>query len=128
MTPETIQRLEEAFKIGATDKEAYVYANISHETYYKHLKENEEFAERMETAKQFPILAMKKVVIQAAVSGDKQSAQWYLERKKKDEFAQRTELTGSEGTPLGYVYQSDIKQLEPIEPKQLEKGTDNATI
>ena len=120
MTPEVVGKLEEAFKIGATDVEACNYANIHKDTYYSHLKSDSTFSDRMASAKEWPILAMKKVIVQSAVGGDKQSAQWYLERKKKAEFAPRQELTGAEGTPLGYAYSSDLL-TKPEEPKQLSE-------
>jgi len=120
MTPETVAKLEEAFKIGATDTEACNYANIARETYYRHLRDDSKFSDRISSAKEWPILAMKKTIVQAAVGGDKQAAQWYLERKRKDEFAPRQELSGPEGLPLGYIHSGDIKQLpESEQPKQL---------
>lgn len=125
VTEDVIRRLEDAFKIGANDKEAYVFANISHETYYNHMESDETFRERMEAAKQFPLLAMKKVVVQEALRGDKQSAMWWLERKAKAEFAPRTELTGSEGMPLGYINSGDLKELSPSPDKPLLTSSEN---
>lgn len=39
------------------------------------------------------------VIIQAIVSGDIQTAKWWLERKRRDEFSTRTDIT-SDGKPL----------------------------
>jgi len=121
ITEETVRKLESAFKIGANDSEACHFANISRETYYRHLKEDKVFNDNMTLAKEWPILAMKRTIVQAAVDGDKQSAQWYLERKRKDEFAPRQELTGPEGMPLGYVHSGDMKKLDEgvVETEQL---------
>jgi hypothetical protein len=100
MTPETIARLEDAFLIGATDKEACLVANIGMTTLYAYCQENPEFAERKEALKDTPKYKARKNVSVAIESGDKQVSQWYLERKVKDEFAQRTEQTGKEGKDL----------------------------
>lgn len=125
VTEDVVAKLEEAFKIGATPTEACNYANISRDAYYDRLKKDQTFSDRMDSAKEWPILAMKKVVVQKAVGGDEKSAMWYLERKKKDEFAPRQELSGPEGLPLGYIHSGDFKQLAPQEDAiQIDKATE----
>jgi hypothetical protein len=42
----------------------------------------------------------KMVVAEAIDKGDKAQANWYLERKAKDEFSTRNELTGPNGKEL----------------------------
>ncbi len=100
MTPETISKLEEAFLVGATDKEACFVANISPATLYEYCKENPEYSERKEALKDMPKFLAKKNVTEAINDGDKSLSQWYLERKVKDEFAQRSEHTGKDGKDL----------------------------
>ena len=45
-----------------------------------------------------PKYKAKKVIVEAIEAGDKQQANWWLERKGKDEgFSTRQELTGADG-------------------------------
>lgn len=98
LTPETIRRLEEVFSLGGTDKEACFYAGIGQSTLYDYQKENSEFSERKEALKNKPILKARQTVV---ASLDKpESAMWYLERKRKQEFSTRVENTGGDGKDL----------------------------
>lgn len=83
-------KLEEAFAMGCTDKEACFFAGISPSTLYLYCNEEPEFSERKETLKQNPILKARKTVYDDL--SDSKTAQWYLERKCKDEFSQRQEV------------------------------------
>lgn len=91
MTKETISKLEQAFAYGASDKEACFYAGISHESLYKYQKQHPEFTDRKEALKEQPILAAREKVVKE-IRNDVKAAQWYLERKRKDEFGTRTEI------------------------------------
>lgn len=90
MTPEVIEKLEEAFKYGATDKEACAYVDIAPSTLYKYQEENPEFSERKEELKELPIFTARKSVVDK-LARDGKLAFLFLERKRKDEFAQRIE-------------------------------------
>lgn len=92
MTPEVIQKLEDAFSIGATDKEATFIANISMATLYAYCKEHPEFSERKEALKDLPKYQARKNIAKAIQSEDKATSQWYLERKAREEFTNRTDL------------------------------------
>ena len=98
MTPETIGKLEQAFAYGASDKEACFYAGINPESLYKYQREHPEFTERKEALKESPILRARETVVKSL--DDPKNAQWYLERKKKDEFSQRSEITGDNQNPI----------------------------
>lgn len=98
MTPGTIDKLMVAFALGCTDEEACAYAKISTTPMYDYQEDHPEFAEEKERLKQNPILKAKQTVVDSL--GNVKDAQWYLERKKKDEFGLRHELTGKDGKPL----------------------------
>jgi hypothetical protein len=100
MTPEIIALLEEAFLIGASDKEACFKANIGTTTLYDYCKENPDFAERKEELKEAVKYRARYNIAKAINEGDKALSQWYAERKMKDEFSSRTETTGKDGAPL----------------------------
>lgn len=100
ITEEVLRKLEEAFLIGATDKEACLVANIGMSTLYDYCQANPEFADRKEELKDTPKYKARKNIVDAIDKGDKTISQWYMERKVKNEFAQRQELTGDEGKEL----------------------------
>lgn len=99
MTPETLDKLRQAYLIGANDREAYGYADISHETFYNYIEKHPEFREQITKWQEEPILKAKTTVVKN-LDKDVKNAQWYLERKKKDEFAVRQEVTGKEGDAI----------------------------
>ena len=109
MTPETVNKLEQAFSLGATDLEACFYAGISKQTLYNYQAKYPEFVDRKEALKDKLVLKARQVVASAMESGDKQTAQWYLERKKKDEFSVKTV---NDVQPLG-------KDGLPVDPSQI---------
>jgi len=98
MTTETVNKLEEVFAIGGTDEEACFYADISKQTLYNYQEKHPEFVDRKEALKERPILKARQTIVKAL--DQPQQAQWFLERKRKNEFAQRNELTGKDGEKL----------------------------
>ena len=90
MTPEVIQKLEEAFAWGCTDIEACLWADIATPTLYLYQEKHPEFIERKAALKETPIMKARKSVI-SALSNDPKLALAYLERRKKDEFSLKTE-------------------------------------
>lgn len=113
----TLKIFDEAFALGCSDTEAALMANVSPQTLYNYQKEHPEYLERKNQLKETPVLLARTSVVNALKRNPALALQ-FLERKKKSEFAPRTELTGAEGTPLGYAYSSDIL-AKPEEPKQL---------
>lgn len=93
-----IGKLEETAAIDATVEESIFYADITRDSYYNYLKEHPEFANRLESLRQKPFLLARQTVVKNLTNPE--GAKWYLERKKKLEFAQRTELTGNEGEAI----------------------------
>ena len=100
MTPEVIAKLEIAFLNGATDKEAIFLGGISKDAFYDYCKLNPEFTERIDQLRDVPKYTARMNIVRAIEKGDKAMSQWYLERKVKDEFAQRSEHTGKNGESL----------------------------
>lgn len=96
MTPEVVNKLEAAFSWGCTDTEACLWAGISRDTFYDYIKLNPKFADRKEQLKETPNLKARQVLNLALQQKDKQTAQWWLERKKKEEFSTRSELVQPE--------------------------------
>jgi hypothetical protein len=94
-----ILKLEEAFSMGCTALEACLYADISKSSYYSYLEKNPNFQDRIDLLKERPILQARASVIKA-MHYDGNLALKFLERKRKSEFAVRTEMTGKDGADL----------------------------
>lgn len=96
ITPQIIDKLEEAFSNGATDLEACFIAGIGKTTLYDYCKEHEDFAERKEALKDLVKYQAKKNIVDKIKDGDVPISQWYLSRKAKDDgFSERLETEGS---------------------------------
>ena len=88
---ETLQKLEEVFALGGSDKEACFYAGISPSTLYNYQTENLDFLERKELLKESPILLARRTVI-SEMKKNPHIALKYLERRKRDEFSLKFEI------------------------------------
>lgn len=107
MTEEVLLKLEEAFCMGCTDKEACFFADIATSTLYEYCKDNKDFSERKEALKQNPILKARKTIIDDLE--DPQTAKWYLERKLKNEFSTKV-LQEHEGVIGSYEVDSETAE------------------
>lgn len=90
ITPEVLAKLEQGFKIGLTDTECCCYADIDEATLYRYQKENPEFCEKKRKWKQNPIAKAKHTIYKNL--DDAKTAQWYLERKCKEEFSTQSKV------------------------------------
>lgn len=79
-----VSKLEEAFKRDASIQEACAYVGISSKTYYRELKRNSRFRDKMEQAKLFPHMIAKSKFFDAMYSNDP-----YLSFKASAEFLKR---------------------------------------
>jgi len=95
-----IAKLEDAYSVGATDVEACFFANISKDTLYRYFKKHPEFCERKEALKNSLKFRSRKLVSKSVDEGNVGTATWYLERKAREEFSSRQELTGADGERL----------------------------
>ena len=115
MTPETINKLEYAFSLGCSDLEACFYAEISPSTLYEYQKVNVGFSDRKAMLREKMMFKARKVIDDFLENGDINTARWYAERKRKDEFATRSEFTGKDGDSLShkvYVTAEDVDMVE----------------
>lgn len=91
MTPELIQKLEQAFSYWLTDDEACLDVWISTSIFYEYQAKTEWFKERKETLKRTPNIAAKKVWSKEISGGNYQASKEWLERRDKDAFSMKTE-------------------------------------
>src|SRR4051812_14349545 len=91
LTQDVIRKLEEAFCMDATDGEACAFAGISEASYYHHRKENEDFSDQMDRAKQFPFMLAKKGLLQALKEGDGNLLLKWLKNRQRDRYHEKVE-------------------------------------
>ena len=109
LTEDTIRKLEEAFSIDASVKEACYYADISTDTFYRWIKEYPKLSYKLERLREKPVLKARQTVVKSLDNPD--YAFKYLERKKKDEFSPRQELTGKDGNPIETSYEIKLNEI-----------------
>lgn len=124
LTEDTIRKLEEAFSIDASVKEACYYADISTDTFYRWIKKYPKLSYKLERLREKPVLKARQTVVKSLDNPD--YAFKYLERKKKDEFSPRQELTGKDGEPIKTSYEiklNEIRNEYGNEGSKCTKGT-----
>ena len=95
MTEAVIGKLELLFAQGLSDREACLVADISTTALYDYCTEHPDFAERKELLKDNPKIKAKLNVAEAIIEKkDIDMSKWYLERKAKDEFSTKQEISG----------------------------------
>jgi len=109
LTEDTIRKLEEAFSIDASVKEACYYADISTDTFYRWIKEYPKLSYKLERLREKPVLKARQTVVKSLDNPD--YAFKYLERKKKDEFSPRQELTGKDGESIKTSYEVKLNEI-----------------
>jgi len=97
-TEETIRKIEEAAALDCSIEEMASFAGIHRATLYRWMEEDEEFKDRISELKLKPFLKARTTIIKNL--DNPQYAFEYMKRKKKDEFSDRSELTGADGGDL----------------------------
>lgn len=87
---EELRKLETAFKMGCNNSEACVFAEVPESTFYDYIRANPDFSDKITRWKLNPILKAKHTLYQNL--DDIKTAQWYLERKRKQEFSTAQEI------------------------------------
>jgi len=98
MTPETMQKLEEAFTKGCTDTEACVYADISIRTLYDYCEKHEEFSHRKELLKDQPTMKAKFIIDDSLEEKSLSTAHRVIDRKEGQKIKQ--EISGPDGSAI----------------------------
>lgn len=100
MTLETVKKLKEGFAQGFSVDNACIWADISKQTYYTYCEKEAGFLDYCKTLQKKPLIKSILVINKALNEGDVSTAKWYAERKGKEEFSTRQELTGTDGKQL----------------------------
>ncbi|MBK8871579.1 MAG: hypothetical protein IPN19_11205 [Elusimicrobia bacterium] len=112
VTPPVLAKLQHAFGMGCSDKEACLFADISMDALYNYQNKNPGFAEWKALLKEKPVLKARSTVIENLAEIG--TAQWYLERKTKGEFAnnQKMEFSSKEGKQIVLIFPSEKVGIE----------------
>lgn len=90
MTTQVLRKLENAFKIGCTDREALIHADISSTAFYEYCKKNPDFQEQKEDWKETLLIAARANVAGTIMMQKSVPDSWmYLRAKRKGEFAEQ---------------------------------------
>jgi hypothetical protein len=100
ITEEVISKLLEAFSMGYKVNHACLYAEICKQTFYNYCNKTEGFLEHCHELRQHPSIKAIALINKAINEGDVNSAKWWLERKCKEEFSLRQEITGEDGEAI----------------------------
>lgn len=103
MNETTLGLLKQGFAVGLTDREACLFAGIHPSTLYNYCNANPEFFDQKELLKEQPKIKAKFVLAEAIEGGDVKAAQWYLERRAKEEFSPKFEATATFFEPVQIV-------------------------
>ncbi len=117
ITPRVLQKLEDAFQIGATDEEACNSAKIAPQTLYNYQTATPDFVEQKARWKLNPILKAKKTVVDN-LERDPHLAMRYLEKRCPDEFGRN-----ARGFELTLAQERlDMLQSKMLEPAEEDKA------
>jgi len=118
----TLQLLREGFSMGFTDIECSLYAGIAVSTLYNYCRDNTKFAEDKEILKHKPKMRAKINLDKSIKDGDKDISKWYLERKSRDEFSLKQEV--SVGNKDGEDFNVNLSSLTTEQIRELLNNED----
>jgi hypothetical protein len=89
MTDVTVGKLQQAFALGSSVKDACIHAGISRDTYYAWIDADDELSDRLSASRLEPILKAQKTLVDNL--NDPKVAKWYLERRRPHEYGKEAE-------------------------------------
>lgn len=93
MTAAVVSKLEYGFMKGLNVTECCHYADISRQTFYQYLEKNPSFSDRIDELRSNPSTKAKLNVVEAIENGDTDLSKWWLERRSRDEFSTKQEVS-----------------------------------
>lgn len=100
ITENVVNKIKEGFSQGFSVDNTCIWANISKQTFYDYCKKHPEFLDYCKSLQKKPLIKSILVINKALNDGDISTAKWYAERKAKDEFSLRNEITGEDGEAI----------------------------
>lgn len=126
LTPEEKMQLEIAFAAGASRKDACLFAGVTVDKFSYYMKVHPEYQMRLDSLKESPVMKARQTVVDDL--DNVETAKWYLQRKRKDEFSERYEATGKDGAPIlvlppSLIEKNRLIEAEVVPPDQLPATT-----
>ena len=128
LTPEVKKKLEEVYQLDCSMQEIAFWVDVSLATIYNWKKEEPELFEKLERLREKPVLIARKTIVNG-ISSDTNLAMKYLERKKRNEFSQKYEITWDMKTTVDYkvnpqvyeamkerLWDTDLDKILPVSP------------
>ena len=114
-TPEIVEEICKYIADGLYQKDACAMAGIGVSTYHDWINAHPEFSEALKVAEAKAKSRLKAVILEAAEAGTWQAAAWMLERRWKEQYSIRNEVTGADGegisiAPISWIKTADDKE------------------
>lgn len=107
MTAQVIAKLEQASAVGCPFTEAAIFAGIHYATLQRYFDKHPHFRDRLLELQDHPVLAARtNVVHDIRVNKSVSTSFEYLKRKRRDEFAEKSELD-IKGVPKLIAFKDD---------------------
>lgn len=94
-TDDVLAAMEEAWRLGCTDREACLVAGLTEEQLHKYQDIHDGYTQYKALLKESPIIEARRTVLEA-IKTDPYIAFKFLERKRREEFGQKVELGASD--------------------------------
>ena len=121
-TPKTVKEICDRIEQGDTQKDAAILANITEQTFYGWIEKYSDFSQAIQKATaNYKSKLIKR--IQKASDTSWQAGAWILERRFKEDYALRQEITGAEGKPVPIITLNiDANSIQPTLLNGLSKS------
>jgi transposase len=106
-TPETVKKIVDAIRVGATFRLACDYAGITEETFSQWRKKYSEFSDAIKEAEGAGAVGWLAKIEKAANDGSWQAAAWKLERRYPKEYGRQVVETEHSGAVTIKVVYAD---------------------
>lgn len=122
ITPGIADRMLGLFRMGLNDEQVCDTLEITPSVLYRYQNNHPDFKEKKDLAKNHLVARAKREIYAALSSDDPKiridTAKWIAERKAKNEFSTRQEVTGADGESL-------IPKIEILPVAVIDKNDEN---
>ncbi len=92
LTEGALGKIETALAFGCTIIEACAFAEVSHDAFYRKQRNEPKWKEKCDRLREHPVIKARMEVIKSFAKRP-ELAMKYLERKKRDEFGEKVDVT-----------------------------------
>jgi hypothetical protein len=111
-TPETVDKIVQALKLGATHRLACLYAGIDPSTFENYMAKYSDFSDAVKSAEGYAAIQWLAKIEKAANDGTWQAAAWKLERRHPEEYGRTVTDHQSKGDKMAIaVIKMDVSEL-----------------